>query len=571
VISVDVVDTQRKSKTIASPRVILAGGAALLLGLFVYYYFVCYRDYILSYDAVAFVGALSSPKEWFAEGWLHYFEVYPGWSSQDQWDLVRPLANVIGYANHALFGERYALYFAVFYLAQLGGLALFLRLLREASIPALPAAGMALLYVVNPAFVNDGLTLLPFHFDVIAAQLTLAAFLALWLGRNGLSLVFLTSALFTKESAAFAPIAAAISILIWGRDRRLSLLMLLPIVMWAGLRFFAFGNVFGTRLSSPLESSAVGLLVWPTGMVPADVALDIENSVPLARHDFLWMGPIAANFGFWLLLLYAAYVTARGQLVPSMRADQSAQLSASFLVWTLGALAFGVLVGPHSRYGASYYPFLYLFLANWFFAPGGRIPRWVVAAVLLVLSTATAFQIQRVLRAGAAWESYVAPERALHDALRALPQDGQTVYIVNAPRTHISSPRYLNSAWSTNLHVVIVNNAVSWSCSGPSDQGVTEFDPSANALLNVRIPACASFAFAGVASDLIAGGIRGPVARDGVGLYRFPEGSMRTGTMGTGTRLDLGHRMRFQIDPAQHPIVLAYNWATGDYTRVVEH
>src|SRR5215471_951953 len=129
----DAVDTQPKSKAISSPRVILAGGAALLLGLFVYFYIVCYRDYLLNYDAIAFVGALSSPQEWFTQGYLHYFEIYPGWSSDDQWDLVRPFANFIGYANQVLFGEHYALHFALFYLAQLCGLALFLRLLRETS------------------------------------------------------------------------------------------------------------------------------------------------------------------------------------------------------------------------------------------------------------------------------------------------------------------------------------------------------------------------------------------------------------------------------------------------------
>ena len=564
----DAVDTQLKSKVIASPRVILTGGAALLLGLFVYFYFVCYRDYLLRYDAIAFVGALSSPQEWFTQGYLHYFEVYPGWSSGDQWDLIRPVANLVGYANHVLFGERYVLHFVLFYLVQFCGLALFLRLLRETSIPPLAAAGMALLYLLNPAFVNDGLTELPFQFDVLAAQFALGAFLALWLERNGLALVLLTLAMFTKETAAFAPIAAAISILIWGRDRRLSLLMLVPIVLWGGLRFFAFGNVFGTRLSSPFSSSAVGLLVWPTGMTPTDVALHIENSIPLGRHDYLWIGPIVTNFAFWLFLLYAVYVTARGQIAPSVRRSQSTQLTASLLVWTLGALAIGVLAAGHSRYGASYYAFLYLFLVNFFFASDVRVLRWGVVAVMVVLSTATIFQLERNLGSGAAWRSSVASERALYNGLHALPQDGSTVYVVNAPRGYISSPKYLNRAWSTNLRVVIINHALS--CERSSDPGSAEFDPSGNGPLDVRIPDCAAFAFIGVEPELIGRAVREPVARDGVGVYRFPDGAIRAAAGDVGTRFDLGHRMRFQIDPGQHPIVLAYDWATGSYARVVE-
>src|SRR5260221_3998312 len=111
-------------------------------------------------------------------------------------------------------GEPSVLHSAMFYVVQFGELPLSFRWRRKTSIPPLAAAGMALLYLLNPAFVNDGLTELPFQFDVLAAQFALGAFLALWLERNGLAIVLLTLAMFTKETAAFAPIAAAISILL---------------------------------------------------------------------------------------------------------------------------------------------------------------------------------------------------------------------------------------------------------------------------------------------------------------------------------------------------------------------
>jgi hypothetical protein len=89
--------------------------------------------------------------------------------------------------------------------------------------------------------------------------------------------------------------------------------------------------------------------------------------------------------------------------------------------------------------------------------------------------------------------------------------------------------------------------------------------------LDVRIPDCAAFAFVGLAPEVIRRVVSEPVARDGVGVYQFPEGAIRTAAGGVGTIFDFGHRMRFQIDPGQRPIVLGYEWATGSYARVVGH
>ena len=91
---------------------------------------------------------------------------------------------------------------------------------------------------------------------------------------------------------------------------------------------------------------------------------------------------LVANIGLWVFLCYAALAAARRQI----DAPERAELATGLLVWTLGALSFGVLAGYLARYGGSIYPFLYLFLAALFFSPAYRVPRWVVASVLLVFS-----------------------------------------------------------------------------------------------------------------------------------------------------------------------------------------
>lgn len=111
-------------------------------------------------DEPAFVSAtLELQAAWFTRGYLDYFDVYPEWDSVHSTDLLKPVANVVGYINHVLFGSNYSLHFVTFFLIQFIGLVVFVRLLRELSVPSLPAACMALLFLFNPAFMNAGVCL----------------------------------------------------------------------------------------------------------------------------------------------------------------------------------------------------------------------------------------------------------------------------------------------------------------------------------------------------------------------------------------------------------------------------
>ena len=95
----------------------------------------------------------------------------------------------MGYLNYSLFGTSYAVHFAVFFLMQLLGILVFVHLLRELVVPPLPAAGMALLFLFNPAFMNDGLVALSSHFDVLAGVFAMTAFLAAWRERYGVAIL----------------------------------------------------------------------------------------------------------------------------------------------------------------------------------------------------------------------------------------------------------------------------------------------------------------------------------------------------------------------------------------------
>ncbi len=553
-------------KGLVPERSALLWGAALLACLFLYYYAVVYYNYLPSGEDAAFIGALDSPAEWFTRGYADYFHVYPEWGFPRDTELLKPVTNIVAFINDALFGDHYALHFALFFLIQFAGFVLFLRLLRETAVPAFPASCMALLFLVNPAFVNAGLWCLVCQFDVLAAVWALAAFLMLWRGRNILALLFLTLAVFTKETAAFAPIAAALSVVIWSGKWRSAILMLLPLLLWAGARSLAYGGVLDGRLDTSAGSIATGLVFWPTGVTDAAFIEQLGPSLALDRHSIISLGFLIANIVLWAFIFYAAAVTARQQFARAADRGKNSSLLAALLIWTLGALSIGVLAAHQTRYGASSYAFLYLFLATFLFSSEVRIPRWVAASVMLVFAAGTAWHSQANLRLISRWQSIASPSRSLHDALRKLPQDGRLVYVVNAPPAFIPAMKYLNRAWSLNLEVVVINHFRG--CERAADDGMTQFVGSSADVLDLRIPDCAQLEFYRVSPELLQRGVTGTLARAGVGTYQFPDGVVPASNGNPAGLAQLGRSLTFRIEPGRSPTVIAYEWRAAEY-RVV--
>ncbi len=82
----------------------------------------------------------------------------------------------------------------------------------------------------------------------------------------------------------FAPLAAAISLMIWRRPASKSALMVLPLVMWAAARFIAYGDVLAGGITSPTGEIATGLSIWPTGLVPAGYVSSAGDIISLQPH-----------------------------------------------------------------------------------------------------------------------------------------------------------------------------------------------------------------------------------------------------------------------------------------------
>lgn len=531
-------------------------GAGLLAALYAYYALIVYRDYLLRGDEPAYVSANRGPPlEWFTKGYLDYFNVYPEWASSHQADFLRPVTNIVGYLNLSLFGDNSALHFATFFVVQFVGLIIFLRLLRELDVPTLVAACVPLLFLFNPAFMNSGLTCLPCQFDVLAGTLALASFLAVWRARYGFAVLFLTLALFTKEATVFAPAAAALSLVLWRRSFGVSVLMLLPLALWIAARAAAFGDVTGGRIDAAIGPPMLaGLGVWPTGIVRDGLAAELLSALPQSRSEMIDAPFVGANVALWLFFIYAIYAVVIATRTRALDSG-SEKLTPALLVWVFGALAFGVAMGHHARYGGSYYPFLYLLLAG-LLSPAFRVTRWVTASVLMIFAAVTVVQAGRTVRLAWAWETVVTPERALYDALRVIPEASRLVYVVNAPQGVASAPRHLKRSWSLNADVVIINQFTG--CVRSSDPGSEQLAQSAD-VLRVRVPDCARLTFTAAApptgSDTIS--------RPGIATYLFPEATTRA------DERDWGRTMEVTLAPtSERPIILAYNWRSASFERI---
>lgn len=185
--------------------------ALVLLAIYCFH-FRFYQSYFPYGDDPALLNASEgNPAKWFSEGFSNYFVVYPEWNVP-RTDFLRPVVNLIVRLNHTLFGDHYALYFATFYFAEFLVCVLVICLARQMGVHDRWLYFIGLLAAINPAFVGEGLYSLAFHFDIWSGLFAVLALYLIFREWYGLALLSLTLAVFTKEPALYAPVAAAATV-----------------------------------------------------------------------------------------------------------------------------------------------------------------------------------------------------------------------------------------------------------------------------------------------------------------------------------------------------------------------
>lgn len=537
--------------------------AVVLLGIFAanaheYLHYFPYGD-----DPAVFLASSGSPAGWFTSGFSHYFLVYPEWSVPYT-DFLRPGVNGIVRLYQILFAHHYVLYFATFYGAQFLLVWLVLLIARDMHVSQRVLFLLELLLAINPAFFNFGITSVVNQFDFWCGFFAVAALFCLRRDRFALTVLFLTLAIFTKEAALYAPIAAALTVTFTTRRRLLATTMLLPLLAWAGVRKFLFAGsaqgLYAVPINSPraiLLGIIKGVLQWPTGLVP-----DLAVKSILSHHDLLHnivpLILLATNILFWVLLV--------GLGMQLFRKDTAEPLAFfTVFLWLCRALSFGIIVGPDPRFGGSIYPLELLLLATASVAL--PLSRWRSLS-----SAAMCLMVPMFL-----WHMHAAPleidasgRPLMKEQNAALKRNGTTaddVYILNSAPA-FSAPAYLASLAGITARIVVLNQ---FDGCLSSHQAITSFKRRGDSVMDVtvQLPPCAHFLFNSVPPNVLAQAIDGKeFLRWDLAVYSLPSAritghSVRNAQM---PEVDPGSRLNISLKlPIDRSILLYYDWTIGSY------
>jgi hypothetical protein len=479
-------------------------------------------------------------QDWFTRGHLYFFDAYPEWPLRET-EFARPAFQFLIYLAHFFFGEDWASYLAINYLAVGGVAAMAFAVARTAlGLGAGASVCAAALVLLSTSVLEFSIGVLGAASECVAAGLVGGAFLALRARRDILGFTLLLVALLTKETAAWAPIAAALTVLVRVDDeaprRRalVALAMLAPLTLWFGYRLVVFGGVGGTYattgyrpLSSFLELSGLKLLHLPHLFLMQNAF--VSGGSPELSERALRAG---ADLLVFLLLIRWALSGLQAAIDLLGRARRERSLPAAdgalmVILWAALGLAFYFALALSSpRYAASAVMFV------WPAVTAEVIGR---RSMLLGLSFAACLILSFIGASHFLWESNPPSEgsdagrffraaAAMSAALRQIPPGIEEVYIVSAGGLVPAHPDYVRSLVGTRAQLIRLVD-ISWECG--AGEGVVAADHRIDdgvVTLDLSLPDCADrffFAFSGTNTAAL---LKGRLLRGDSIFYELPSG-----------------------------------------------
>lgn len=534
------------------PLVIPAGLAFITLACLFLAQVSWYRNYRLYGDDLSVLSASAGPpRNWFVHGFSDYFRVYPEWSPAIT-DFLRPATNAIIRGEELLFGSHYILYFLILYLAQFLMIWLLLLLARDLGVGNRWLAVLALLLSIEPAFVGRDLRNIGFHEDVWSGLFVITAFFLIGRKRYVTTSFVLVFALFTKEVAIFAPIAAALTVLFQTKRKPWALAMLAPLAIYFAVRqfFFVHSGASGSYVLPGTTFKSLGLyllrgvLFWPIGNFAngAGIALDIAGSI-----------------AFWILIALSVrrlYVTR----------DERSLSAFAVLIWLLGSLAVGVTLAQQTRLGGSTFPLELLLLAALVTTSTSRSLRVLSCSVLALIAFSYCSNLLAFPRS---FPDQRYQQQSVQRLLSDLNSDGQeakVIYILNSTEDS-TGPEYLGRMAHVPGRVVVLNQFDGCLSSNEGTTSFHDFDTSSVAI-SVRIPPCAQLVFSSLEKSDFDPQPKVVVDRGELAKYSFADAQpawrhpwdTRYHTLNLGR--DMTVTLRF--DP-KDSILLYYDWQASKY------
>jgi len=467
--------------------------------------------------------------------------------------------------EYLLFGQRFWLYFALLYAAQLTVCYLVVDVLRRAGLPPARRALFGLLAALSPALLGAAVENISYHFDIWSGLLSMLAFYLVLQDRYGAAFLCMCAAVLTKEASLFVPVAACITAYVRTRRPLLAASLLIPLAGWFLIRKFVFAgsleNVYAVQVSAwGALKIFKGLAIWPTGVPDPPVLRQMVDDRSIGAHlaDAVM---IAANLVLWIvLLLGGARVIQR--YFKSRAAPGTLEIT---LLWLAGALAFGVLAGQESRFGGVIYPLEILFVALLVSHP--EIPGLPALGRTAFAMLGVAF----LWNAGRELSEESTQPAAMKDLMAVIKeQTVPVVYIVSAPLDWTSTPDSVATLINSPARIVVLSQ-FSGCLSGPGSNTAVGGGSTPQLSIEVQFPDCAQLRMGSVPARILGRGVGGQLTRGEFARYQFPEGQVLTNARAVGAEptVTLGTKLELTLDPGPPGTyaLLYYDWNRGTYVK----
>jgi hypothetical protein len=502
----------------AAPRTAdYSRGHALLLGLAI---FVLLWILSIPYRAVYVPNELDIPvladglllvpgahwQDWFTRGYSDYWAGYPEWPQRDT-GFTRPAFQFVIYLAHFALGRAWASYQVINCFAAASLAAVAFQIAKTAlGLRTGPSLLAAILVLLSPPVLQSWVFGVAYAHEPLTALLVACAFLAVVARRDFLCLMFLFAALLTKENAVWAPLAAAMTVMLRANDgnpvqRRyfVAAAMFVPIAMWLCIRFAFFGGIGGTYATAGYAS--LKLFLHLTFYKLKHIYFLFVNHYYLVTEG-RWALLDRAIMIATILLVYALLSLWALRIVPetvnrlryAIHETRWPTVDATFLVglWAAIALAFHfALPLVEEKYATSVPVFAWPALVAEV-EVRRRTLIWLGLAVFSVVALARSSYYTTVeWTPKASRNDFKAMNAVLHD----VPTATRQIYVLPDRGLPYAYPEYVRHVLDVSAEIVRVVD-INWQCEESSDLVAFDYSTADGIVgLTVTLPDCANFRF----------------------------------------------------------------------------
>ncbi|HKX07778.1 MAG TPA: hypothetical protein VJN67_06265 [Stellaceae bacterium] len=407
---------------------------------------------------------------------------------------------------------------------------------------------------------------LGFASEPLASALVGGAFLALVARKHTACSALLLVALFTKETAAWAPIAAAMSALVQppaGLNLRRRIViaggMLLPLALWLAFRFAFYGGIGGTYATasySPflgfLQLAFRKVIHLDRLFITEDVGLTGGSWPTLDRLFRISAALLLASLFLWWAIRALRELSPRFVAAISERQWPAVDARRLAALWAVTGLSLYVVLPVNNP--------VYATSAVMFAWPAVVAEIWQERRVLLRAGLVACLPLSLMqmthLLVGVSVppmhpymiENYRAAAE-MDALLRDTPASIRQIFVVSSARSVApANPAYLQAFLGLSAQIIHLID-VDWNCDAEGDHVTFDYALANSAVtLSASLPECASFEFgyAEVGENALSGT---RLRRDDLVQYELPEVHPVDRHHPWESELFLGRRVIAQVHP----------------------